>query len=801
MKMKCFIVLLVVMVVLIQISVNAARINSKPHAKNYKKYSSNHHQQLQQLKKSISTVAAPHAAKRNHHQSTLPRRTQQRLQRTEVPPLEMPVEPQLEIDTLQCPVYCVCQYAHFIELPISRWIQHMQARRPRSDGDAADGEDADVWHFNHDDRYEQAHKSDKDLYESYGDDDAYLTNPFMKQATCILQEDTNIEELTQALPHDLHALVLLYTSSGKNKSVSLSTLKPLNQLTTLEVRGGLNRSLRIIFDEPLSFLQHANFESVTLLGSENYKRPKNPVHPKDSFDYKPRGETYDELDADGNRIAFAPLEDDVDDNIVPYDIYKQELIKARMPTFYGWEHLEVLRIHGCQLNELQWEMFDGLTALEHLSLERNGIAEVPPFSFYGAMHIQTLSLAHNYIRDLHYRALAGLLQLEVLDLSSNRLEKLSERSFPPFPKLVRLDFRNNPIRYILPASFWVMNSTRYMDFESTTVPLHLRNNQPFESLLQLETLHIGNVSIGNLEQNMFKGLTALEQLRLRGSIRTIEFDAFAGLIKLRELELSHCGIQEISMDALMDCRSLEVLDLSYNNISYFPPGLLDDLLNLEEIYLQGNQLRTLPITFFLRPKLRLARLSENPWHCSCDMYNWRPKITNQERGPRTKRCITDYQTGKQISCRRVDSYVYDNRYAPRCSNHNERSVFYVLRKQLKCGPGRVVRTNAQQHSRTHNSVLPKQIIRQQVPHWRKIEQSQLKLMQNKNQLQLNVSGNVNLYSDANAKGAVMQLQESRPKHTNAMAQRNTLMHALKRDPPKLAEHGGEDVDNNISNEI
>lgn len=283
------------------------------------------------------------------------------------------------------------------------------------------------------------------------------------------------------------------------QTVNLSTLKSLNQLTTLEVRGGLNRSLRVLFDQPLSFLQFANFESVTLLGSEDYKLPKNSVHPKDSYDYKPRGESYDDLDA----LAFMPL-DDYDDNIVPYDIYKQELIKARMPTFYGWEHLQVLRIHGCQLNELRWEMFDGLTALDHLSLERNGITEVPPFSFYGALHIQTLSLAHNLIHDLHYRALAGLLDLEMLDLSDNRLDKLSERTFPPFPKLVRVDFRNNPIRSILPASFWVMNSTRSMHFDSQAMALRLKNNQPFESLLELQALYIGNVSVGNLGQNMFK---------------------------------------------------------------------------------------------------------------------------------------------------------------------------------------------------------------------------------------------------------------------------------------------------------
>uniref|UniRef100_A0A034VCG2 Leucine-rich repeat-containing protein 4B n=1 Tax=Bactrocera dorsalis TaxID=27457 RepID=A0A034VCG2_BACDO len=764
---------LLVLVLLIQLNVNAARINAKPHTKQHTKFLK--YQHLRQQHKKLG----PHAVEHAHNEVTTTHRIQ-RLQRTEVPPLELPHEhtQQLAIDTLQCPTGCVCQYAPFAELPISRWIQHMQAQRP-----GAQPVD-DIWSNERASR--NSNEATYDNFDDDANDDAYTTNPYMKQATCILQEESDVEDLIQKLPHDLHALILLYTSSGRNKSINLSTLKPLNQLTTLEVRGGLNRSLRVLFDQPLSFLQYANFESVTLLGSEDYKRPKNSVHPKDSYDYKPRSESYDDLDA----LAFAPL-DDYDDNIVPYDIYKQELLKARMPTFYGWEHLQVLRIHGCQLNELRWEMFDGLTALDHLSLERNGITEVPPFSFYGALHIQTLSLAHNLIHDLHYRALAGLLELEVLDLSDNRLDKLSERSFPPFPKLVRVDFRSNPIRNILPASFWVMNSTLSMHFDSQVMALRLKNNQPFESLVELQELHIGNVSIGNLGQNMFKGLTALEKLTLHGNIRSIEFDAFASLHKLRELELSHCGIQELSMDAFIDCRALEVLDLSYNNISYFPPGLLDDQPHLEEIYLQGNRLRTLPHTFFLRPKLRLARLNENPWECSCEMYNWRPKITNQVRGPRTKRCITDYTTGKQISCRRVDSYVYENRYAPRCSNHNERSVFYVIHKQLNCAPGRVVLTKKQQHTHTpqHNSILSRPGGKQPMPHWRKIEQSKLKLMQNKNQTQVHAV-------------RVADGQRKMPKTVTAFTQRNTLTYAMQQERAKRVEHVAEEEDNNnISNDI
>lgn len=297
-------------------------------------------------------------------------------------------------------------------------------------------------------------------------------------------------------------------------TVNTSVLKPLNQLNTLEIRGPQDRTFKLVIDEPLSFLQHANFESITLLGSDKYKRPKTKAHPRESFDYKPKieldfysTETEDNSSTETNegillsKLGFEAIEEI---EILPYDVYLQEVKKARMPTFYGWEHLEVLRIQSCQLNELHWEMFDGLDSLQHLSLERNTIEIVTALALFGANNIRTLSLAHNAIHDLHYRALGGLLKLEMLDLSDNKLTKLSEMSFPPFPKLERVDFRNNPIRYIFPATFGVMNNTRAMLLGSKDVALELWNNEPFQWLSKLKHLTLDNVSIGNLEHNIFQ---------------------------------------------------------------------------------------------------------------------------------------------------------------------------------------------------------------------------------------------------------------------------------------------------------
>uniref|UniRef100_A0A1B0G2M8 LRRCT domain-containing protein n=1 Tax=Glossina morsitans morsitans TaxID=37546 RepID=A0A1B0G2M8_GLOMM len=612
----------------------------------------------------------------------------------------------VEIDINKCPQGCVCQYAHFRDLPISRWINYMNQKRDSVRSAEEDSLSAD------------------DLLDanesSYGADLNDHLNPFIKQATCIIQDHTDLESLVKALPHDIRALILLYTGVTQNKTVNASTLKPLNRLNTLEVRGSDQGGIRFILDTPLSFVQHANFEFITLFGSDTYKRPQNTVHPKDVFDYKPNIELMSDFDfsSNGNRgredqTFLVDLQQKAERDeleIIPYEVYREEVKKARMPIFYGWQHLEVLRIHSCGFRDLSWEMFLGLDNLQHLSLERNDIVELQPFSLSGATRLKTLSLAHNLIKNLHYRDLAGLFKLQVLNLSGNRLSKLTELSFPPLPNLESIDFRDNPIRYIFPATFWVMNRTQEMFFGSKEAPLELWGNVPFKALHHLRALHIYNVSIDSLDQNIFKDLLSLEILRLHGEIRSVEFDAFSDLSNLKELDVSNCQLREISMDALMGCKYLHAINLGHNNLSYIPPGLFDDQFSLEEIYLNNNQLKSLPNSLFQQRKLKLLRLNNNPWKCNCEMSTWKAKITNQEKGTNIERCISDYLTGKKLSCRKVDGYKFNHKYAPRCENFKGRSVYYVLRKQMQCGPIKIMRLH-------RNGTTT-----QRIPHWRKLQE-------------------------------------------------------------------------------
>jgi Leucine rich repeat/BspA type Leucine rich repeat region (6 copies) len=467
--------------------------------------------------------------------------------------------------------------------------------------------------------------------------------------------------------------------------VPTSDLKTLTDLAIIEVRGSADHNLRVLFDEALPNIHYANFETAELMGSESLKRRTEPIDPSEHFDYVPNSEK-----ADYN----VAVEVQVEVEIVPYEVYLLEKQRAKMFSFYGWENLLVLRLHGCQFDELHWEMFDGLHELQHMSLEHNAIKVLPPFTFFGTPQLKTLSLARNEILEVQYRSFAGLLELHTLDLSENNLTRLSELTFPPFPKLEVMDLRENPIKFLFPATYGVMNNTKKLQLGAKTTEFELSAKVPFEHLGELVTLQISNLTASVVGQLTFQGLDSLESLEVQGRLGRIEFDAFSGTPKLRQLILHNCQIEDISMDTFLGVRQLETVDLSDNRLSYLPPGIFDDQPYLKEVYLQNNFLTELPKTFFLTPALRLVRLTNNPWVCTCEMTFWQQGITNavRRRAVAANKCILDFQTGKKISCTTTGGDIYDYgfdiRQSPKCdggpTDVQHRSVYYVMRKNLKC---------------------------------------------------------------------------------------------------------------------
>lgn len=421
----------------------------------------------------------------------------------------------------------------------------------------------------------------------------------------------------------------------------------------------------------------------------NFRPNLEDIDPSQNFNYMPNCER-----AEYN-ISFETPEEVREMDIVPYEVYKMEKLTAELRlhtiSFYGWDHLKVLRIKSCELDELYWEMFDGLSSLEHLSLEDNGIKEIPSFTFYGTPNIKSLSLSHNEILDMSYRSLAGLLELQLLDMSHNNIGKLSEQTFPPFPKLEIVDLRHNPIKNLFPLIFGVMNKTEVLYIGSDDVPLEFNTEKPFENLNSLIYMEIPNLNVPMLNDNAFTSLNSLEILKIKsGNIPFIEFDTFSQLLNLKELHMSNCQIQEMSMDTFFGAKKLEIIDLSHNQLKEVPPGLFDDQHDLKEIYLNDNLLKALPSDIFKLNSLKMIQLLNNPWECNCDMRQWRQGLTNKLRLRKVEnKCSENASKHSKFNCESASTqtYKFDHKLSPKCVtpvNLEGKSVFYALRRVLQC---------------------------------------------------------------------------------------------------------------------
>lgn len=188
--------------------------------------------------------------------------------------------------------------------------------------------------------------------------------------------------------------------------------------------------------------------------------------------------------------------------------------------------------------------------------------------------------------------------------------------------------------YICFSTFEIMNTTIKLYLGGVTPKLKLQKNSLL-GLRRAEILHLYNLEIPILERFILQGLPALTHLKMKGNVTIIDFDAFVDLANLLDLDLSHCHIQRISMDAFYGLEKVRRIDLSKNDLESIPPGLFvaQQQKELREIILTGNKLTSLPLDFFKslrlpnkQIKIQNIRLDENPWDCTCVMINWNPHL-------------------------------------------------------------------------------------------------------------------------------------------------------------------------------
>lgn len=523
-------------------------------------------------------------------------------------------------------------------------------------------------------------------YEDPFDKELFEDKDIVKSATCILLTETQPSALLAELPKDIESLTFIQGSESGNKSFKFSLMNDFEKLISLEMVGANVHDENDTYftceiDAPVPNIQYLNLERVRLKNSKTQTQKfVNEVNNEDiSFEYVYKH--------DPGAHPLTMVQKGAKE-VLPYNKYLQREKGNDAPLFIGFDDLVFLRISNCKLNNVHWEMFDGLHDLKYLMLEKNGLRFVPDFAFYGTPNLKSLSLAYNNLLSIQITDLAGLLELEYLDLSHNNFSQLSELSLPPFPKLKLANFANNPISVIFPNTFEVMNTTDSLIVGGDDMPLSLLANS-FFGLMLLRTLTVNNLNIPLLKRELLIGMPNLDKLVLTGNITEIEFDAFLEVKNLDTLIVSKCNLRKLSLDSFIGLEKLTYLDMSDNQLDYLPPSIFDQLHSLRELYLNKNNFSTLPRDIFTKLHLKLLRLNDNPWHCSCEMSEWKPTVVNKIKQKTIKPCEMTYD--KAVGCKEEDrftyKYIYETKVAPKCVSpeiYLDWNLFHVMRKQFKC---------------------------------------------------------------------------------------------------------------------
>ena len=285
-------------------------------------------------------------------------------------------------------------------------------------------------------------------------------------------------------------------------------------------------------------------------------------------------------------------------------------------AFRGLPGVRLLRIGPHRLERLELGMFEGLSGLEELFVERRqeGSLTLVPGAFRGLTSLRGLYLAENQIKSLSPGAFGGLGELWYLILSFNELHSLEPGVFEGLDKLETLFLHANELDALVPGAFDGVPELR-------TLWLYLNRLSRLPTgvlakLSKLEELDLWANQFAELQPGTLKGLTNLKDLHLGyNELRTIKPGAFAGLASLEGLYLYDNDLRDLPPNLFEDLESLEYLGLSGNSLGTLRAGQFRGLDRLKFIWAGNAGITAIePGAFDGTPRLDVLDLGRNRVH-------------------------------------------------------------------------------------------------------------------------------------------------------------------------------------------
>uniref|UniRef100_A0A8D0EEJ0 Chondroadherin n=1 Tax=Salvator merianae TaxID=96440 RepID=A0A8D0EEJ0_SALMN len=272
-----------------------------------------------------------------------------------------------------------------------------------------------------------------------------------------------------------------------------------------------------------------------------------------------------------------------------------------LPTngFRDLKNLVSLHLQHSHIKEISSGAFRGLKQLVYLYLSNNDISVIKMGAFDDLTEITYLYLDHNKIPDLPKGLLSPMINLFILQLGNNKLRELKAGAFHGAKDLRWLYLSNNSISSIHPAA--------------------------------LEDVE--NLAVFHLDKNQLTSYPAAAMSKLR---------------VVEELKLSHNSIKVIPDLAFQSFgRYMETLSMDNMGLEKFSDKAFFGVTTLKTVHIENNKLSSLPGNFpFIR--LETLTLSNNPWHCSCQLAPLRRWLESSRSRPDAACASPSQARGQQI---------------------------------------------------------------------------------------------------------------------------------------------------------
>ncbi|XP_074870808.1 chondroadherin [Carettochelys insculpta] len=272
-----------------------------------------------------------------------------------------------------------------------------------------------------------------------------------------------------------------------------------------------------------------------------------------------------------------------------------------LPTngFREMKGLVSLHLQHSQVKEISSGAFRGLKQLVYLYLSNNDISVIKMGAFDDLSELTYLYMDHNKISDLPKGLLSPLINLFILQLGSNKIRELRAGAFSGAKDLRWLYLSDNILSSIQPGA---------LD-------------------------DVENLAVFHLEKNQLSAYPLVPMSKLR---------------VVEDLKLSHNPMKVIPDYAFQSFgRYMETLSLDNMGLEKFSEKAFTGVTTLKAIHIENNKLNQLPGNFPFS-SLQNITLSNNPWHCSCQLTALRKWLESSRSRPDATCASPSQYRGQQI---------------------------------------------------------------------------------------------------------------------------------------------------------